>query len=58
MEVDLGPGKTDKEAPESTKNSLSERTSFRKRSNEQQTSSGMGAGTGVGGAGAGTDWQV
>ena len=30
-EVDLGPGKTETEAPESTKNSLSERISFRNR---------------------------
>ena len=36
-----------KEAPESTKNSLSDRTSFRKMREEQQISSGNGAGEGA-----------
>ena len=47
LEVDLGPGKTETEALESTKNSLSDRISCRKRRDEQQTSSGRGAGTGT-----------
>ena len=45
----LGTGKTDTEAPESTKNSLSDRISFRKMREEQQISSGTEA---RGGAGA------
>ena len=49
MEVDLVTGKTDTEAPEFTKNSLSERISCRKRRVEQQTYSGTGAGIGAGG---------
>ena len=39
-EVDLAQGKTETEAPESTKNSLSDKISHRKRRDVQQTSSG------------------
>ena len=47
---DLGPGNTDTKAPESTRNSLLERMSFRKRRVELQNSSGAEA-TGGGPAG-------
>ena len=47
------PGKTETEAPESTKNSLLDKISHRNRREEQQTSSGTGARTGVG-TGSGT----
>ena len=42
-DVDLGPGNTDTEAPESTKNSGSDRMSFRKMRKELQNSSGAEA---------------
>ena len=43
-EVDFGPGNTETEAPKSTKNSLSERTSFRNR-REKLQNSGTGSGS-------------
>ena len=43
-EVDFGPGNTDTEAPESTKNFLSERISFRNR-REKLQNSGSGSGS-------------
>ena len=43
-EVDFGPGNTETEAPESTKNSLSERISFRNR-REKLQNSGSGSGS-------------
>ena len=46
-EVDFGPGNTETEAPESTKNSLSERISFRNR-REKLHNSGSGSGSGSG----------
>ena len=46
-EVDFGPGNTETEAPESTKNSLSERISFKNR-REKLQNSGSGSGSGSG----------
>ena len=47
IEIDFDPGKTETEAPESTRNALSDKISSRNRREEQQTSSGTGAGTGA-----------
>ena len=48
-EVDFGPGKTETEAPESTRNSLSESMSYRNR-REKLHISGSGSGSGSGSA--------
>ena len=46
-EVDFGPGNTETEAPESTKNSLSERISFRNRREKlHNLDAGSGSGSG------------
>ena len=46
-DVDFGPGNTETEAPESTRNSLLERISFRNR-REKLHNSGSGSGSGSG----------
>ena len=48
VEVEFGPGNTETEAPESKRNSLSEKISQRKKREEHQILSGTGAETGTG----------